>query len=121
MGNLKRIEVVVMRAGDALGAFSDTWHRASRGEDGPSRLAFDSLQALFAAITASRPQLVREVARRKPVTPQELSEAVGRTWEDVEADVAELVELGLLERTATGALHAPFDEIVIHAELRDAA
>ena len=37
------------------------------------------------------------------------------------AAVEAAVELGLLEKSDQGPLNAPFDEIVIHAELRDAA
>lgn len=32
-----------------------------------------------------------------------------------------LLELGLLERTDSGWLEAPFDEVIIHAGIRDAA
>ncbi|MFZ5619821.1 MAG: hypothetical protein ACOY5W_02220 [Pseudomonadota bacterium] len=42
-------------------------------------------------------------------------------YKNVHTDVRELLELGLLEKDARGRLTAPFDEIVIHASVRDVA
>jgi len=46
---------------------------------------------------------------------------LGRDYKNVYTDVQALVELGLIERDERGRLSAPFDEIVIRAELREAA
>ena len=45
----------------------------------------------------------------------------GATTKNVYTDVKDLVELGLLAKDERGLLTAPFDEIVIHATVRDAA
>jgi hypothetical protein len=39
----------------------------------------------------------------------------------VHTDVTDLVELGLLDRADDGTLLAPYDEILIHVGIRDAA
>ena len=44
---------------------------------------------------------------------------VGRM--NVHIDVGELEELGLIEKAETGLLTVPYDEIVIHAGLTQAA
>ncbi|MDA1372060.1 MAG: hypothetical protein O2971_15020 [Proteobacteria bacterium] len=45
----------------------------------------------------------------------------GRNYKNVYNDAKTLVELGLLDENGEGGLTAPFDEVVIHAPLRDAA
>jgi predicted transcriptional regulator len=45
----------------------------------------------------------------------------GRNYKSVHTDATGLVELGLMDRDEDGALSTPYDEIVIHAGIRDAA
>ncbi|MHB1735286.1 MAG: HVO_A0114 family putative DNA-binding protein [Acidithiobacillus sp.] len=46
---------------------------------------------------------------------------LGRDYKNVHTDVAHLIDLGLLEKNERGELSAPYDEMVIHAFVRDAA
>ena len=66
-------------------------------------------------------ELLRYVAAHEVSNVRQLAQELGRNYKNVHTDVRELVELGLLEKSDQGLLNAPFDEIVIHAELRDAA
>ena len=66
-------------------------------------------------------ELLRYVATHEPRNIRQLAQGLGRNYKNVHTDVRELVALGLLERNGQGQLTAPFDKIVIHAELRDAA
>jgi predicted transcriptional regulator len=122
---MNRIEVGVLTPQAALRAFADTWQAAEAGEEQIPRLTFGSLKELFAAITEARLRLLREVAAGGSVTLDELAQRLsaggGAERSDVEADVSGLIDLGLLQRTEDGGLATPYDEIVIHAELRDAA
>ncbi len=118
---MKQIDITVLRPGAALAAFAKTWRAADGGGEVTAQLAFDSLRALFSAITERRLELLRHVAARKPANVRQLARALGRDYKNVHTDVAQLLELGLLERDEGGTLHAPFDEIVIHAGIRDAA
>lgn len=85
------------------------------------RLAFGSLHGLFSALTEKRLELMRFVASHEGSNTRQLAQAPGRNHKNVHTDVAALVDLGLLEKDGRGRLSAPFDEIVIHAGIRDAA
>jgi predicted transcriptional regulator len=46
---------------------------------------------------------------------------LGRDYKNVHTDVTGLVEIGLMDRGEDGTLSTPYDEIIIHAGIRDAA
>jgi hypothetical protein len=94
---MNRIEITILKPQAALDTFAETWRRVEAGEEAKPRLAFGSLNV------------------------RQLAEGLGRNYKNVHTDVRDLVELGLLEKSDQGRLTAPFDEIVIHAELRDVA
>ncbi len=118
---MNRIEIVVMRPYAALDAFAETWRKAEAGEQITPQLVFGSLRELFSAITEKRLELVCYVAAHEGLNIQQLAQGLRRDYQNVFTDVKELVEIGLLERSKQGQLTAPFDEIVIRAEIRDAA
>jgi predicted transcriptional regulator len=118
---MNKIEIRVSSPQAALGAFADTWHEIQAGGETTPKLAFGSLRELFSAITEKRLELLRHVASHEGLNVRQLARSLGRDEKDVHADVTDLVELGLLERTDDGALFAPYDEILIHAGIRDAA
>jgi len=55
------------------------------------------------------------------VCSRQLAQAPGRDYENVHTDVSALEELGLIEKGEKGVLTVPYDEIVIHAGLTEAA
>jgi predicted transcriptional regulator len=118
---MKRIEVEVLKSLAALDAFADTWRRAEAGEEVTPRLAFGSLRELFSALTDKRLELMRYVASHEGLNTRKLAQELERDYKNVHTDVAALVDLGLLAKDERGGLSAPFDEIVIHAGIRDAA
>ena len=118
---MNRIEITILKPQAALDAFAETWRRVEAGEEQEPRLVFGSLRELFSAITEKRLELLRYVATHDVLNVRQLAQELGRNYKNVHTDVRELVELGLLEKSDQGQLTAPFDEIVIHAELRDAA
>jgi predicted transcriptional regulator len=118
---MSRIEIEVLKSRAALDAFARTWQRVEAGESATPRLAFGSLRDLFSAITQKRLEIVRFVAEHEGLNCRRLAQQIGRDYKNVYVDVNELVELGLLDKNEQGGLTAPFDEIVIHATIRDAA
>jgi predicted transcriptional regulator len=118
---MNRIEISVLSPQAALQAFADTWQQAEAGEESKHRLAFGSLRELFSAITEKRLELLRHVASNEGLNVRQLAQALGRDYKNVHTDVSELVGLGLLERDDKGLLIAPYDAILIHAGIRDAA
>jgi len=118
---MNRIEVGVLKPTAALRAFAETWHVAEAGQEVMPRLTFGSLRELFSAITEKRLELLRHVAVHEGLNVRQLAQSLGRNYKNVHTDVTSLVELGLLKRNEVGTLSAPYDEIVIHAGIRDAA
>ena len=116
-----RINIEVLKSQAALDAFTETWKKVKAGETMVPRLAFGSLRELFSAITEKRLEMLRFVATNENLNTRQLSQQLGRDYKNVYTDVNDLVELGLLEKGERGRLTAPFDEIVIHATVRDAA
>jgi predicted transcriptional regulator len=116
MVTMKRIEIEIMRSGDALKAAVTTWHKAEKGKPVTPRISFGSIKDLFAAITEKRLELLRYVAEQpNTLNTRQLAQALGHT------DVSQLEELGLIEKGGKGVLSVPYDEIVIHAGLTEAA
>ena len=118
---MNRIEITVLKPQAALDAFARTWRRVEADKEAKPRLAFGSLRELFSAITEKRLELLRYVATHEAPNVRQLAQGLERNYKNVYTDVRDLLELGLLEKSDQGRLTAPFDEIVIHAELRDAA
>jgi predicted transcriptional regulator len=118
---MNRIEITIQKPQAALDTFAEAWRRVEGGEEAKPRLVFGSLRELFSAITEKRLELLRYVATHETLNVRQLAEGLERNYKNVHTDVRGLVELGLLEKSDQGRLTAPFDEIVIHAELRDVA
>jgi predicted transcriptional regulator len=118
---MNRVEISVIDASTALAAFAAAWHAAERGQARPAKLAFGSLRELFAAITEQRLLLMRAVASQEHTTVESLADVLGQSPEAVQRDADALLSPGLLERSDDGKLTTPFDEVVIHAGIRDAA
>jgi len=119
---MKRLEIEIMHSSDALDAAIDTWHKVEAGERVTPRLSFGSIRDLFSAITEKRLELLRYVAERQgSLNIRQLSQALGRDYKNVHTDVSELEELGLIEKSEEGLLSVPYDEIIIHAGLTEAA
>ena len=119
---MKRIEIEIMRSSDALNAAIDTWHKAKAGKKVTPRISFGSIKDLFSAITEKRLELLRYVAERQgTLNTRQLAQALGRDYKNVHTDVSALEELGLIEKGEKGMLTVPYDEIVIHACLTEAA
>jgi predicted transcriptional regulator len=119
---MKRVEIEIIRSSDALKAAVDTWHKAEAGKRVTPRITFGSIKDLFAAITEKRLELLRYVAYQQgAMNTRQLAQALGRDYKNVHTDVSQLEELGLIEKGEKGLLLVPYDEIVIHAGLTEAA
>ena len=100
----------------------DTGHKAEKCKRATPRISFGSIKDLFAAITEKRLELLRHVAEHPDtLNTRQLAQALGRDYKNVYTDVSQLEELGLIEKGEKGVLSVPYDEIVIHAGLTEAA
>jgi predicted transcriptional regulator len=116
---MKSVEIEVLRPKAALQAFKRTWRQTERGEAVIPRLAFGSWAEVFSAITEKRVELIGYVTGRAQINTHQLAQALGRDYKNVYTDVQALVQIGLLDKDSRGRISAPYDEIVIRAELRD--
>jgi antitoxin CcdA len=106
---------------DAYNRFADAWNRAAAGEVIIPRIAFGSYAELFSTLPGSRFELLRHVVRQPGLSLSQFVMQIGRESKLIEADVKALVDIGLIEQDAKGNLAAPYDEILIHADLTKAA
>jgi predicted transcriptional regulator len=118
---MSRIEIEIMTPTAASAAFADVWNRAAAGATIIPHLAFGSYAELFRALPESRFELLRYVVKEPGLSLPQLTARLGRESDAVKADVKALLDIGLLDRDATGHLTAPYDEILIHANLTQAA
>ena len=82
---------------------------------------FESPGALFGRMTERRWTIVRTLQGQGELALRELARRVQRDVKRVHDDVAELLALGLIERTNSGGVLCPFDSVHIDMELRAAA
>jgi len=118
---MSRIEIEIMSSTSASTAFAEAWNRASAGETVIPRLAFGSYAELLLALPESRFELLQHVVGKPGLRQSQLVTRLGRNYDVVESDVKALMDIGLLYKDPQGYLFAPYDEILIHADLTKAA
>lgn len=75
-------------------------------------LNFEAPEAFFSRLTARRWAMVNALQRAAaPMAVRELARRVGRDVKRVHEDAMVLVDLGLIERSESGALYCPFSDI----------
>jgi predicted transcriptional regulator len=118
---MSKVEIVITTPAQALKDFANVWRQVEADEENimPS-IGFGSPSELFTAITDKRLELLRHVATNEGLNIHQLAQALGRDYKNVHTDVKAMEEISLLERE-DGKLVAPFDELDIKVELRQAA
>lgn len=94
---------------------------ARRGRSPDYRLSFESARSMFAELTPARLDLLDTLRRAGACSVYALAKAAERNYSNVHADVARLEELGLVERSADGAVSVPFDAVEIRYPLAQVA
>lgn len=85
-------------------------------------LNFETPAAFFGRLTERRWTIVHTLQQDGgTVGVRELARRLGRDVKRVHEDAAELVTLGLIERTEAGALRCPFSDIHVDMHLATAA
>lgn len=75
-------------------------------------LNFEAPEEFFSRLTTRRWAMVNALQRAAaPMAVRELARRVGRDVKRVHEDAMALVDLGLIERSETGALYCPFSDI----------
>ena len=105
-------------ADDALDRFEAAWHLAS-GRKPPAPLAllsFADLPLLVKTLTPARWDLLQRLAKAGPVTVYALAKLLERDYKNVHTDVAQLISLGLIQKTEENLVRVGWQ--AIRAELR---
>jgi predicted transcriptional regulator len=105
--------------------FADAKEMARRLDRGQTktaraRFAFESMDGLLKVLTANRWTLLRALRRLGPASVRALARNLGRDYRGVHADVAILVEAGLIARDE-GLVHVPWSRITAEMALDAAA
>jgi len=97
---------------DAAKRFVNVFERASRGEkvEAQDNVAFASWAALSAVMTDKRHELLRHLHAHPTASIRALARDLGRDYKRVHADVAALVEVGLVEKDGR-TLRVDYEEI----------
>lgn len=74
-------------------------------------ITFDSPALLFKIISGKRWDLIQEMTGAGPLSIRELARRLGRDVKAVHTDVHKLLKTGILEKTESGQIEFPYDEI----------
>ena len=114
----KKLNVRVSALPDALDRFEAAWHMATgRAVPEPVRvLSFADLPTLLKTLSPARWQLLERLRAEGPMSINALAKRLQRNYKNVHTDVARLLGLGLIERTADSLVRVAWD--VVRAELK---
>lgn len=85
------------------------------------KLNFETPEAFFSRLTSRRWALINALQGAGEVPVRELARRLQRDVKRVHEDAAELVNLGLIERTERGGLVCPYADIHMDMHMRRAA
>ncbi len=97
--------------------------RLDRGERRPGKanISFASMEALLRVLTPNRWVLLRKLRAIGPSSIRALAKALGRDYRGVHADVALLIDAGLIARHEKGPISVPWSRITAEMVLDVAA
>ena len=108
---MSKMNVHVGTARDAGKRFLSAWNRAQTGEKVDERhVTFLSLEAMLAALSPKRLEMLRHLHREGAESVRALAVALNRDYKRVYEDVATLENAGLVVRE-DGRLTAPWDAL----------
>jgi predicted transcriptional regulator len=112
------LEIRVAPPRDALDRFEAAWNRLAEGERlRPYRvLSLEDLPSLVKVLSPARWALVEKLKAEGACSVYQLARRLGRNYKNVHTDVAALLDLGLVARTAAGEVEVGWD--AVRAELR---
>ena len=114
----RTLNLRVSAAADALDRFEAAWHLASGRTPLPAVqvLSFSDLPLLLKTLTPARWDLLDRLKKTGPVSVYALAKNLRRDYKNVHTEVAQLLQLGLIERTEDGLVRVAWD--AVRAELR---
>ncbi len=84
-------------------------------------VSFESMEGLLKVLTPNRWRLLRALRNRGPLSVRALARLLDRDYRGTHADVAALINAGLIERNEQGAIFVPWTRITAEMALDIAA
>jgi predicted transcriptional regulator len=91
----------------------DVTHRALatfEGRDQGAHISFASAELLWRPLTRKRWELLRAMTEQTPMSVREAARRVGHDVKDVHGDLQALIQAGVIDRNAEGAVF-PYDAV----------
>lgn len=90
-------------------------------KQGQGHISFESMEGLLKVLTPNRWRLLRALRNRGPLSVRALALSLDRDYRGVHADVAALIDAGLIERNERAAIFVPWTRITAEMALDVAA
>jgi predicted transcriptional regulator len=121
--NVREVKLHVEPLDRFIGETMAMAERLDRGERErqAAHIAFESMEVFLKVLTPNRWALLRALRSRGPSSIRALAQALGRDYRGVHADVAVLVDAGLIERDDGGAISVPWSRVTAEMALDVAA
>lgn len=94
--------------------------RAFRGEEQGAFISFAIAELLWRIITPKRWEVLRAMTGAGPLAVREVARRVGRDVKTVHGDIQALLKAGVIDRTESGQIVFPYDEVHVDFVLRAA-
>lgn len=117
-GIVRTVVLEVQPVRESLRAASRAMN-AGRGER-EAHIGFATPELLWKVLTAKRWALLKAMTGAGPMSIREAARRVRRDVKAVHGDVSALLDAGVLDRTASGAVEFPFDSVKVEFLLRAA-
>lgn len=98
---------------DAKQRLAATFHGEPQGE----RIDFASVDVLWQVLAPKRWRILQAMVGDGPLAIREVARRVGRDVKAVHGDVHALLAAGVLDRTATGQVAFPYDQVHVDFSL----
>lgn len=113
--------IEISRKGSVFNVARAQIAEAKRGREPDYHLSFESARTLFAELTPARLDLLNTLRGMGSSSVYALAKTAGRNYSNVHADIARLIDLGLVERNGDDAVEVKCDTVEIRMELAQAA
>ena len=115
---MNTVRLEVRSFDDVLGDVAKAW---KTGEATESRISFDSVEALWKALSPKKMDILKAMTGAGQLGIREVSRKVGRDVSAVHRDLQALIVAGIVDRTDDGKVVFPYDEIHVDFTLRGVA
>ena len=115
----KHIHIGIEAPGHGLERFINAWEQAEQGQvkKAEVHLNFENLSMLLSIVTPKRLEIMKTLRQQGAMSIRALSKYLHRDYKNVHVDISSLQQVGLVEKTKSGTIKAPWDVIDAHLRL----